>query len=54
MVKFEHSSYVVNNKNQQIEVKLQFKFPGDFSDASDLFPVIVTVEEVDNTATGKS
>ena len=44
---------MVRSKNEQIEVKLQFKFPEDFNGTNKLFPMIVTLGEVDNTATGK-
>ena len=52
VVEFKNLSYVANNKNHQIEVILQFKFPEEFSnDTRALFPVNVKVEEIDNTTT---
>lgn len=43
----------MRNKNEQIEVILQFKFPEDFNDTKELFPITVMLGEVDDTATGK-
>ena len=51
-MEFESDSYIVE-KNEEVEAVIVIKYPTEY-EPSMMFPIKIRVDEIDDTATGKS
>ena len=51
VITFEREAY--NTEKFEIVPKLLLKYPDDYSNSMTIFPIIITVDEIDFTATGE-